>query len=219
MNDLAAGKQYTADLIKAVEAHPEVSAIQGVPEALHSLQEKQEDIQEASRYSVDKDAKVGHKSATTAFFGYKTHLAMTPERIITAAVVTSGEKGDGQFLKALVNQSRENGVIVESVTGDTAYSGKENLKLAKRYYFQLYSKLHPIISNGSRTHPRLGTSIKMPVCSFVLQVLWPRESHEPAKKIRVTIKVALTTLTQITVRYVRNSQDVIDRAPRQKLIA
>lgn len=97
MNDLAAEKQYTADLIKAVEAHPEVSAIQGVPEALHSLQEKQEDIQEASRYSVDKDAKVGHKSATTAFFGYKTHLAMTPERIITAAVVTSGEKGDGQF--------------------------------------------------------------------------------------------------------------------------
>lgn len=104
VNDLAAEKQYIADLIKTVEAHPEVSAIQGVPEALHSLQETQEDIQEASRYSADKDAKVGHKSATTAFFGYKTHLAMTPERIITAAVVTSGEKGDGQFLETLVNQ-------------------------------------------------------------------------------------------------------------------
>lgn len=42
-------------------------------------------------------------------------------------------------------------MTVESVTGDTAYSGKENLKLAKRDHFQLYSKLHPIISNGSRT--------------------------------------------------------------------
>lgn len=78
VNELAAEKQYTADLIKAVKAHLEVSAIQGVPEALHSLQEKQDDIQEASRYSTDKDAKVGHKSATIAFFGYKTHFAMTP---------------------------------------------------------------------------------------------------------------------------------------------
>lgn len=151
VNDLDAEKQYTAELIKTVKAHPEVNAIQGVPEALHNLQEKQEDIQEAGRYSADKDAKVGHKSATTAFFGYKTHLAMTPERIITAAVITSGEKGDGQFLETLVNQSRANGVTVEKVAGDTAYSGKENLKLAKRHNFQLYSKLNPIISNGSRT--------------------------------------------------------------------
>ena len=151
VNDLDAEKQYTADLIKTVKAHPEVSAIQGVPEALHNLQEKQEDIQEAGRYSADKDAKVGHKSTTTAFFGYKTHLAMTTERIITAAVVTTGEKGDGQFLETLVDQSRANGVTVKNVVGDTAYSGKENLKLAKHHDFQLYSKLHPIISNGYRT--------------------------------------------------------------------
>ncbi len=76
---------------------------------------------------------------------------MTPKRIITAAVVTSGEKGDGQFLETLVNQSRENGVTFKKGTGDTAYSGKESLKLAKRAHFQLHSKLHPIISNGSRT--------------------------------------------------------------------
>jgi hypothetical protein len=36
--------------------------------------------------------------ADSSFFGYKTHLAMTEERIITAAVVTSGEKGDGPEL-------------------------------------------------------------------------------------------------------------------------
>ena len=43
--------------------------------------------------SKDRDARTGHKSADSSFFGYKTHLAMTEERIITAAVVTSGEKG------------------------------------------------------------------------------------------------------------------------------
>ena len=46
--------------------------------------------------SKDQDARIGHKTADTAFFGYKTHIAMTPERIITAAVVTSGEKADGK---------------------------------------------------------------------------------------------------------------------------
>lgn len=50
-------------------------------------------------YSKDKDAKVGHKTADTSFFGYKTHIAMTPERIITAATITTGEKHDGKELQ------------------------------------------------------------------------------------------------------------------------
>ncbi|MGG5905708.1 hypothetical protein ACQ4LD_21710, partial [Sphingobacterium daejeonense] len=41
------------------------------------------------------DAFLVHISMFSSFFGYKTHLAMTEERIITAAVVTTGEKGDG----------------------------------------------------------------------------------------------------------------------------
>lgn len=130
--------------------------------------------------------------------------------------MTSGEKGDGQFLEALVNQSRENGVTVESFTGDTAYSGKENLKLAKRDHFQLYSKLHPIISNGSRTPSQTWDFNKdagMFVCPADFMATRVARS---GKKIKVTIKATSTTLTQITVRYVRNSRGVIDQAPRQK---
>jgi hypothetical protein len=41
---------------------------------------------------------VGHKTADSSFFGYKTHIAMTEERIITAAVITTGEKSDGKQL-------------------------------------------------------------------------------------------------------------------------
>ena len=48
--------------------------------------------------SKDEDAKTGHKTADTSFFGYKTHIAMTEERIITAATITSGEKTDGKEL-------------------------------------------------------------------------------------------------------------------------
>ncbi len=55
---------------------------------------------------------------------------MIEERIITAAVVTSGEKGDGPELTALLETSQDNGIEVDTVIGDAAYSGKENLKMA-----------------------------------------------------------------------------------------
>ena len=51
--------------------------------------------------SKDEDAKTGHKTADTSFWGYKTHIAMTEERIITAATITSGEKIDGKELPNL----------------------------------------------------------------------------------------------------------------------
>lgn len=48
--------------------------------------------------SVKEEARIGHKSADSSFYGYKEHFAMTDERIITACVVTSGEKSDGPVL-------------------------------------------------------------------------------------------------------------------------
>ena len=116
------------------------------------LKETLEDIEDHYTTSKDEDARVGHKSEESSFFGYKTHIAMSDERIITAAVVTSGEKGDGPQLKSLVEQSRSNGMEVDTVIGDTAYSGIENLRLAEdeKKGFELISKLNPVISNGCR---------------------------------------------------------------------
>lgn len=150
LNDLNKERQYTRKLIQTVKAHPEVSQVRGVPEALHSLEELDDDINEQTQCSTDQDAKLGHKSKDTAFFGYKTHLGMTTDRIITAAIVTSGEKGDGQFLEDLIEQTKANGVNVEAVIGDRAYSGKQNLELADQKGITLYSRLNPVISNGSR---------------------------------------------------------------------
>ena len=42
--------------------------------------------------SKDTDAKMGHKSVDSSFYDYKTHIAMSEERINTAAVVTSRER-------------------------------------------------------------------------------------------------------------------------------
>jgi hypothetical protein len=60
---------------------------------------------------------------------------MTEERIITAAVVTSGEKGDGPELPVLLKISQDNGIQVDTVIG-------ENIKIV--------AKLNPVIAQGFR---------------------------------------------------------------------
>jgi hypothetical protein len=75
---------------------------------------------------------------------------MTENRIITAAIVTSGEKGDGQYLPQLVKESEDNGINVKKIIGDHAYSGKKNIKYTKNNDIQLISRLTPVITNGLR---------------------------------------------------------------------
>ena len=99
----------------------------------------------------DEDARTGHKTAHSSFFGYKTHMAMSDERIITAATVTSGEKGDGQQLPELIKKTEEAGMEVDSIVADKAYSSKENLKMAKENNMRLSARLSSVI-DGNRTN-------------------------------------------------------------------
>lgn len=75
--------------------------------AVYKIDETMEGTEIELEYSKDKDAKIGHKTADTSFFGYKTHIAMTPERIITAATITSGEKHDGKEMKKLIEKAHK----------------------------------------------------------------------------------------------------------------
>ena len=119
-------------------------------EKLNLLEESVTDDMEQLETSKDKDAKTGHKTADTSFFGYKTHIAMTEERIITAATVTSGEKTDGKELPKLVQKSKAAGIQIESVIGDMAYSDKKNIDAAKEDGYELIAKLNPVITQGNR---------------------------------------------------------------------
>ena len=105
--------------------------------------------------SKDADAKVGHKTADSSFFGYKTHIAMTEERIITEATVTSGEKHDGKQLQELVEKSKEAGIEVRNIIGDTAYSEKDNIGYAIENNICLVSKLSKSVTHlqSGRTNP------------------------------------------------------------------
>ena len=143
---------YTKALLDVVGSNPTLAEVPKVKERLNMLKEVLVDIEDHYVTSKDEDSRIGHKSEEDAFFGYKTHIAMSDERIITAATVTSGEKGDGPQLKELVEQSRQNGMVVETVVGDTAYSGKDNIILSndENNGFELVARLNPMISNCAR---------------------------------------------------------------------
>lgn len=100
------------------------------------------------RSVVDPDARFGWKSNTKSFFGYKEHLAMTEEEIVTAVEVTPGTSDDGKQLSTLLAQSKENGIKVEEIIADKAYSGKENLAEMKKEGIQPVVPLHPIVHSG-----------------------------------------------------------------------
>ena len=142
--------EYCEQLIGVIESDARMQFNMNVKTESNYLQEMLRDNLEHLQTSVDEGARVGHKSADTEFFGFKTHLAVTEERIITAAVITSGDKHDGKQLSSLVEKSRSAGIEVEAVIGDKAYSEKDNIEYAKDN-FELISKLSSTVVNGVRS--------------------------------------------------------------------
>jgi IS5 family transposase len=98
--------------------------------------------------AIDPEARFGWKSNTKSFFGYKNHIAMTEEEIITAVEVTGGSNDDGKQLPNLLKQSLEAGLEVKEILADTAYSGKENLSELKEKEIQAIIPLNPIVHTG-----------------------------------------------------------------------
>lgn len=141
--------EYTKELLQLIESKAKIAKHPMMEEGLSYLKEILEDTETELEYSRDQDAKVGHKTSDTSFFGYKTHIAMTPERIITAATITSGEKQDGKELQELVEKSRRSGIDVEAVVGDGAYSESENIEYCEKEQIKLVSKLSKSITHGN----------------------------------------------------------------------
>lgn len=149
-DDLRDEIEYSKKLIEAVKEAVSESGTKKAKKSLARVEEllKNDRIKEIQS-AVDEDAKLGYKSEHNSFFGYKTHMAMTEERIITGLEVTTGESPDGGHLEKLVSQSEKNGVVVEEIAGDAAYSSRGNLEYAKGKEIKLISKLNPVISDAA----------------------------------------------------------------------
>ena len=73
------------------------------------------------RSKNDEDARFGYKTATSTFFGFKNHLAMTEERIIT-------------------------GIEVKEAIGDMAYVSGNNLDVCEEKGVTLYARTNSAVA-------------------------------------------------------------------------
>jgi transposase len=129
-------KSYLEETINKVEEsvrlddNPETKRI--VENAKDILNDPKFIEQKGVRSIVDQDARVGHKSKTAHFFGYKTEYIITTEdRIITAVRVNDGSYVDGTQFHELIELTKKSGVSIEEVYGDKAYFRKPILDKIK----------------------------------------------------------------------------------------
>lgn len=93
-------KNYLEKVIEDVEKSADLATASRTAEAIEQAKEILNSAkfieQKGIRSLVDKDARVGYKSKTDSFYGYKVEFAMIPEeRIITAVNVQDGAYVDG----------------------------------------------------------------------------------------------------------------------------
>ena len=141
---------YCQNLIDVIEREETLSQYPKVKEKLNLLKETLDDDIEHLQISEDENAKVGHKTADSSFFGYKTHIAMSKERVITAATITTGEKNDGKQLETLIEKSKAAGMEIENIIGDAAYSEKGNIVYSNTHELKLVAKSNPSVTQGMR---------------------------------------------------------------------
>lgn len=141
--------KYCNELLEVVNKDGRFVEVPNIEENMRLLKEIIDDTEEALEYSKDSDAKVGHKTADTSFFGFKTHIMMSEERIITASCVTSGEKTDGKELTKLIEKTQKSGIELEAIVGDGAYSEKDNLDYCSDKGIKNVSKLSKSVTHGN----------------------------------------------------------------------
>lgn len=126
--ELAGEIEYTYRLLDSVG----LDILQSEKSALIELYEHIKELLDTDRIreihsKFDEDARFGHKTTKSTFFGFKSHLAMTEERLITGIEVTHGGEADCHQFPALLEQSISNGIQVKEAIGDMAYVSEDNL--------------------------------------------------------------------------------------------
>jgi transposase len=130
-------KNYLENLITEVRNEIDVSVLTKTKITINKAEEILQDPkfiqQKGIRSLVDEDARVGYKTKTDSFFGYKVEFAMVPEeRIITAVDVHDGAYVDGTEYEGLYLKTKESGINITEAYGDKAYFRKPILDILKK---------------------------------------------------------------------------------------
>ena len=113
-------KEYLEQVIE--ENKENINASDSIKEAKEVLSSPLFIEQRGIRSLIDKDARVGHKSRTEHFYGYKAEYCLTTDgEIITAVDVNNGANVDGQNFEELYNRTIRTGLKIDKFYGDKAY--------------------------------------------------------------------------------------------------
>ena len=120
-------KEYLEDVMEKADERAETE----VAEAKKILESPLFIEQKGIRSIVDTDARVGYKSKTDNFFGYKMEYMLTTDgRLITAVGVHNGAYVDGNDFRRLYDLTTNAGINIDAVYGDKAYFRKKILDIA-----------------------------------------------------------------------------------------
>ena len=132
-------KSYLMETIANAEEYAGKKTNEAIIEAKEVLSDERFIIQKGLRSLSDRDARVGNKSKTQQFFGYKAEYTMTAdERIITAIDVHTGEYVDGKEFSTLLEKTVNTGTSVSELYGDKAYFRKDILELLEKQKIKGY---------------------------------------------------------------------------------
>lgn len=132
-------KSYLEETIANAEEYAGEKTNEAIAEAKEVLSDERFIIQKGLRSLSDKDARVGNKSKTQQFYGYKAEYTMTAdERIITAIDVHTGEYVDGKEFSTLLEKTISTGTKVSELYGDKAYFRKDILELLEEQKIKGY---------------------------------------------------------------------------------
>ena len=121
-------KSYLETVMETASPYAGEVTAAAIEEAREVLSDEKFILQKGLRSLSDKDARVGSKSKTSQFYGYKAECTMTAEeRIITAVDVHSGDYVDGKEFVPLLERTQSAGVKVGELYGDKAYFRKDIL--------------------------------------------------------------------------------------------
>ena len=150
---------YTKNLLETLEDGIADCGNQKIQEIAKKMKEllENEQIREI-RSKDDKDARFGHKTATSTFYGYKNHIAMTEERMIAGISVTHGGAPDGLELPGLIEKAQKNGIKVKEVIGDMAYVSDDNLAVCEKEDVTLYARTNSAVAAAANTELEEGFS-------------------------------------------------------------
>lgn len=151
IEDKDEGKKVMTEYVENVITEVTQSASNNLDEATQEIINKSKAIIEDPKFLkqkgvkslVDTDARIGHKSKTNRFFGYKTEYIMTTEEnIITAICTENGAYVDGSNTKELIERTLESTVDFKEFYGDKAYFRKSIMDEVELNGAKAYIPIH-----------------------------------------------------------------------------